>query len=60
MAGKWAWPWPRPSLVAIAASLAGMWLGQLVRGRVREATFRLWFFVGLLGLGLHLALRGLL
>ena len=49
-----------PVLVAIAASLAGMWLGQLVRGRVREATFRLWFFIGLLGLGLHLALRGLI
>ncbi len=49
-----------PVLVAIVASLAGMWLGQLVRGRVREATFRLWFFIGLLGLGLHLALRGLI
>jgi len=35
-------------------------LGQLVRGKVREATFRLCFFLGLLALGLHLALRGLL
>ena len=49
-----------PVGVAIVASMVGMWLGQLVRGRVREATFRLWFFLGLLALGIHLALRGLL
>lgn len=49
-----------PSLVALATALAGMWLGQLLRGRVREATFRLWFFLGLLVLGVHLALRGVL
>ena len=35
-----------------------MWLGKLLRGQVREATFRLWFFLGLLALGVHLALRG--
>ena len=49
-----------PSLVALGAVLAGMPLGQLVRGRVKAATFRLCFFLGLLALGLHLALRGLL
>ena len=49
-----------PVGVAIVASMVGMWLGQLVRGRVRDATFRLWFFLGLLALGIHLALRGLL
>lgn len=49
-----------PVIIAIAASLAGMWLGQQVRGRVQEKTFRLWFFLGLLALGVHLALRGLL
>ncbi|MBI3703428.1 MAG: sulfite exporter TauE/SafE family protein [Rhizobiales bacterium] len=48
-----------PALVALAASLIGMWLGQLVRGRIRAGTFRLCFFVGLLLLGAHLALRGL-
>jgi hypothetical protein len=48
------------SLVALIAALAGMVLGQLVRGRVRAETFRVWFFVGLLLLGTHLALRGLL
>ncbi len=49
-----------PSLVALVAALVGMPLGQLVRGKVKPATFRLFFFVGLLALGLHLALRGLL
>ena len=49
-----------PSLVALGAVLVGMPLGQLVRGRVKDATFRLCFFLGLLALGLHLALRGLL
>ena len=49
-----------PSLVALVASLIGMALGQLVRGRVRAETFRLWFFIGLLLLGVHLALRDFL
>jgi uncharacterized membrane protein YfcA len=48
------------SAVALAASLVGMVLGQRVRGRVKPETFRLCFFVGLLLLGLHLAVRGLL
>ncbi len=49
-----------PSFVALAAALVGMWLGQLMRGKVKPETFRLCFFVGLLLLGAHLALRGLL
>jgi len=49
-----------PSMIALVAALIGMALGQLVRGRVKEETFRLCFFVGLLLLGAHLALRGLL
>jgi len=47
-----------PSLVALAAALVGMWLGQLVRGKVPAETFRLCFFLGLLSLGVHLVLRG--
>jgi len=47
-----------PSLVALAAALVGMWLGQLVRGKVRAEMFRMCFFLGLLLLGVHLALRG--
>jgi hypothetical protein len=49
-----------PSLVALAAALVGMGLGQLIRGKVKEETFRLCFFIGLLLLGAHLALRGFL
>ena len=49
-----------PSLLALGGALMGMALGQLVRGRVRAETFRLWFFIGLLLLGGHPALRGLL
>jgi uncharacterized protein len=49
-----------PSLVALAAALIGMVLGQLLRGKIRAETFRLCFFLGLLLLGAHLALRGLL
>ena len=50
----------RPSIVALAATLVGMGLGQLTRGRIKAETFRLCFFVGLMLLGIHLALRGLL
>jgi uncharacterized membrane protein YfcA len=56
MTSSIAWP----TLIGLGAALAGMVLGQIVRGRVSAATFRLCFFVGLLMLGLHLALRGLL
>jgi uncharacterized membrane protein YfcA len=49
-----------PSLVALAVVLVGMWAGQWLRGMVKPETFRLCFFLGLLLLGAHLALRGLL
>jgi uncharacterized membrane protein YfcA len=49
-----------PSLMALGAALVGMWFGQLLRGKIRAETFRLCFFVGLLLLGAHLALRGLI
>lgn len=49
-----------PSLLALVAALIGMWLGQFIRGKVKAKTFRLCFFIGLLLLGAHLALRGLL
>jgi uncharacterized membrane protein YfcA len=48
-----------PSMAALAAALAGVLLGQVIRGRASPATFRLCFFIGLLALGAHLALRGL-
>ncbi len=46
--------------VALGAALLGMPLGQLLRGRLAPETFRLWFFIALLLLGLHLALRPLM
>lgn len=48
------------SLLAIAPALAGMTLGQWARGRLRPGTFRRWFFVSLLALGLYMAVRDLL
>lgn len=47
------------SLLALAPALAGMGLGQRIRSRVSAAAFRRWFFLGLLALGAHLALRTL-
>jgi uncharacterized protein len=49
-----------PSLLALGGALVGMVLGQMVRGRVRAETFQLWFFIGLLLLGIHLALHDVL
>jgi uncharacterized membrane protein YfcA len=43
--------------IALVAALIGMAFGQLIRANVRPALFRVCFFVGLLVLGLHLALR---
>jgi uncharacterized membrane protein YfcA len=45
------------SLLALAPAIAGMLLGQFMRSRVRPEIFRTCFFVGLLLLGAHLALR---
>jgi uncharacterized membrane protein YfcA len=49
-----------PAAAALAAALAGMVVGQKVRGLASPPTFRLCFFIGLLALGAHLALHGLL
>ncbi len=48
-----------PSVAGVAVALVGMRLGQAVRARLSPATFRLWFFAGLLTLGGYLAARGL-
>ncbi len=45
------------SLVALAPTLAGMFLGQHLRLRTSERTFRRVFFAGLLVLGAYIALR---
>jgi uncharacterized protein len=49
-----------PALLALAMACAGMWVGQLLRRALQPATFRRWFFVGLLLLGLYLAARTVL
>jgi uncharacterized membrane protein YfcA len=46
-------------VASVAVALVGMRLGQAVRARLSPATFRLWFFSGLLVLGAYLAARGL-
>jgi uncharacterized membrane protein YfcA len=49
-----------PAAVALMSAAVGMGLGQAVRGKVKAETFRLCFFIGILLLGTHLALRGIL
>ncbi|MFC5551629.1 sulfite exporter TauE/SafE family protein [Massilia aerilata] len=45
------------SFAALVPALAGMMLGQRIRGRIRPALFRRCFFIGLFALGLYLLLR---
>lgn len=45
------------STLAVAPALLGAWLGQHIRQRVSPATFRRWFLICLLLLGLELILR---
>jgi uncharacterized membrane protein YfcA len=45
------------SALAIIPSLLGMWAGTAVRHRISAATFRLWFLIFLVILGLELAVR---
>lgn len=48
------------SMLALVPALLGMLLGQWIRQRISASVFRTCFFVGLLLLGAHLALRTLL
>lgn len=45
------------SLLVTIPAIAGVWLGQRLRARVSAATFRRWFLLALLCLGLELSLR---
>ncbi len=45
------------SFAALLPALAGMAMGQWVRSRISATVFRRYFFIGLLLLGAHLALR---
>ena len=44
-----------PGLVAMATAFAGMYLGQLLRSRMDADTFRRWFLIAMLLLGIYLA-----
>ena len=59
-AGQFHWPNAGASLLALAAALGGMFIGQHIRARLQPKTFRLCFLIGLLLLGLHLTLRSVL
>ncbi|HEX2113036.1 MAG TPA: sulfite exporter TauE/SafE family protein [Alphaproteobacteria bacterium] len=48
------------SALALLPALAGMWLGQRIRHRIRPDRFRFCLFAGLLAVGGHLVLRPLL
>lgn len=48
-----------PTLVSLAAAIAGMWIGQALRARLPPLVFRRCFFGGLLLLGLYLIIGAL-
>jgi uncharacterized membrane protein YfcA len=60
MSGSFAISIAGASLLALVPALAGMYAGQFIRLRARPAVFRRWFFIGLLLLGMYLAMRGML
>ena len=49
-----------PGAIAMAASFAGMFIGQAVRSRMHPEEFRRWFLIALILLGLYLAGNALL
>jgi uncharacterized membrane protein YfcA len=44
-----------PGAVAMAAAFTGMFIGQAVRSRLQPETFRRWFLIAMIFLGLYLA-----
>lgn len=46
-----------PGGIALAAAFLGMYLGQLLRTRMEPETFRRWFLISLILLGLYLAIE---
>jgi uncharacterized protein len=44
-----------PGAVAMAASFAGMFIGQAVRSQLQPDTFRRWFLIAMIWLGIYLA-----
>jgi uncharacterized membrane protein YfcA len=56
-AGAFRFDMAGATLTALALSCVGMWLGQSLRHRMSAATFRQWFFIGLLALAVYLVAR---
>jgi len=48
------------SALALVPALLGMWIGQVARNRISPPTFRRWFLIALLLLGLEMLLRPVL
>jgi uncharacterized protein len=48
-----------PGAVAMAASFAGMFIGQAVRTRLQPEIFRRWFQIGMIVLGVYLTTNAL-
>ncbi|MGB3864413.1 MAG: sulfite exporter TauE/SafE family protein [Xanthobacteraceae bacterium] len=46
-----------PGLAALAAGFAGMYIGQIVRTRMDPPAFRRWFLIGMIALGIYLAIE---
>jgi uncharacterized membrane protein YfcA len=44
-----------PGAIALACSFAGMFVGQTVRSRMPTESFRRWFFIAMILLGLYLS-----
>jgi uncharacterized membrane protein YfcA len=48
------------SAIHASASFAGMFIGQAVRSRMQPETFRYWFLIALIFLGLYIGGNALL
>ena len=57
--GQYQVPMIWNSLLAVLPALVGMYIGQLVREKLRPEVFRRWFFIGLVGLGAYMLIRAL-
>ncbi len=47
------------SVLAVVPALAGMYLGQHIRGRLQPEVFRRWFLIGLLVLGAYMVVQSI-
>jgi uncharacterized protein len=60
LTGKYQMVAAGSSVLAVLPALAGMFLGKLVRDKLRPDAFRRWFFMGLVILGVYMLGRALL